>query len=194
MNLDDLDRFRQLDPSGMLEKIDELPAQLEKAWGLGQSLALPSGPAPRRLLIAGLGGSAIGADLLAAYAVPLCPIPITVWRDYDLPAWAAGAETLVIASSHSGNTEEVLSSFEKAGNAGASRLALTTGGELAAQAQRSGVALWGFPNEGPPRTAVGYSFGLLLALLSRLELTPDASQDVADAAAAMRAQDRKSVV
>lgn len=191
MNLDDLDRFRQLDPSGMLEKIDELPAQLEKAWGLGQSLALPSGPAPRRLLIAGLGGSAIGADLLAAYAAPLCPIPITVWRDYDLPAWAAGAETLVIASSHSGNTEEVLSSFEKAGNAGASRLALTTGGELAAQAQRSGVALWGFPNEGPPRTAVGYSFGLLLALLSRLELTPDASQDVADAAAAMRAQQRK---
>ncbi len=191
MNLDDLDRFRQLDPGGMLKKVDDLPAQLEKAWGLGQMLPLPSGPAPRQLVIAGLGGSAIGADLLAAYAAPLCPIPITVWRDYDLPACAAGAESLVVASSHSGNTEEVLSSFEKAGSTGASRLAVTTGGELAKQAERAGVAVWRFPNEGPPRTAVGYSFGLLLALLARLELAPGASHDVAGAAAAMRAQQRK---
>lgn len=191
MNLDDLDRFRQLDPEGMLRKIDDLPAQLEQAWGLGQTLPLPSGPAPRQLVITGLGGSAIGADLLAAYAAPLCPIPITVWRDYDLPAWAAEPETLVIASSHSGNTEEVLGSFEKAGNAGASRLAVTTDGELAKQAEQAGVPVWRFPNEGPPRTAVGYSFGLLLALLARLTLAPDASREVAGAAAAMRSQQRK---
>ena len=191
MNLDDLDRFRQLDPEGMLRHIDDLPAQLEQAWALGQTLPLPSGPEPRLVVIAGLGGSAIGADLLAAYAAPHCPIPITVWRDYDLPAYAAGAETLVIASSHSGNTEEVLSSFERAGRAGASRLALTTGGTLARQAEQEGVTVWRFPNEGPPRTAVGYSFGLLLALLARLALAPEASQQVAGAAAAMRAQQQK---
>lgn len=191
MNLDDLNRFHQLDPQGMLEKIDGLPDQLEQAWALGQTMPLPRGAPPRRLVIAGLGGSAIGADLLAAYAAPLCPVSITVWRDYDLPAFAAGPDTLVIAASHSGNTEEVLSSFARAEAAGAARLALTTGGELAGAAERAGVPVWRFPNEGPPRTAVGYSFGLLLALLARLEWVPDMTREVARAAAAMRAQQEK---
>ena len=66
------------------------------------------------MLISGMGGSAIGADLLAGYIAPTCPIPVIVQRDYGLPAWAHGPETLVIASSHSGNTEETLEAFNAA--------------------------------------------------------------------------------
>ena len=62
----------------------------------------------RRVVIAGMGGSAIGADLLASYCASLAPIPVFVHRDYGLPLFARGAETLVICSSHSGNTEETL--------------------------------------------------------------------------------------
>ncbi|HEX2980109.1 MAG TPA: hypothetical protein VHO48_07585, partial [Anaerolineaceae bacterium] len=114
MNLDDVSTFRSLDPQDMLGHIDGLPAQLEKAWELGQTQPLPDKAGLRQILIAGMGGSAIGADLIASYVAPLCPLPITVHRDYDLPAWANGPETLVIASSHSGNTEETLSAFEAA--------------------------------------------------------------------------------
>ena len=193
MNLDDLDRFRELDPDHMLDKIDSLPGQLESAWTLGNSLTPPSAHSPRQVVIAGLGGSAIGADLIAAYVAPLCTVPITVWRDYDLPAYAAGPETLVIASSHSGNTEEVLSAFDAAKETKASRMVITSGGELASRAEAEGVDVWRFPNEGPPRTAVGYSFGLLLALLTRLGLIPDPAAEVANAAQAMRSQQEKFV-
>ncbi len=64
-----------------------------------------------------MGGSAIGADLLAAYLADSCSVPLYVLRDYGLPAWAKGPETLVVGSSHSGNTEETLSSFDDSAKA-----------------------------------------------------------------------------
>jgi glucose/mannose-6-phosphate isomerase len=117
-----------------------------------------------------MGGSAIGADLLAAYISPKCRVPVFIHRDYDLPAWARGAETLVIASSHSGNTEETLDSFDAALKAGCRILAVCTGGELEARACTNGVPVWKFEHKGQPRAAVGFSFGLLLAAFSRLGL------------------------
>jgi glucose/mannose-6-phosphate isomerase len=111
MNLDDLSMFRQLDTQDMIGHINGLPDQLLTAWELGQTLPLPEMHGVQKILIAGMGGSAIGADLMAAYAAPHCAAPIFVHRDYDLPAWASGPETLVIASSHSGNTEETLGGF-----------------------------------------------------------------------------------
>ncbi|MQC27352.1 MAG: bifunctional phosphoglucose/phosphomannose isomerase, partial [Chloroflexi bacterium] len=111
-----------------------------------------------------------------------------VHRGYSLPAWAAGEETLVICSSHSGNTEETLSAFAAARSRGCRILAVTTGGQLAESAQQAVAALWTFEHQGQPRTAVAYSFGLLLAAVHRLGLVPDPAGDVADAAAAMKAQ------
>jgi glucose/mannose-6-phosphate isomerase len=114
-----------------------------------------------------MGGSAIGADLLAAYAAPHARVPILTWRNYDLPRFV-GPDTLLIASSHSGNTEETLSAFERALQAGVKALAVTTGGELAARAEAASVPLWRFEHAGQPRAAVGFSFGLLLGALVRL--------------------------
>ncbi len=186
MNLDDHTRFPELDPQNMLAEIEGLPAQLQTAWNLGQSLPLPSAGGIRQVVIAGMGGSAIGADLLAAYAAPLCPVPVHVHRNYGLPAWAHGPETLLIASSHSGNTEETLSAFRAGLENGCRMLAVSTGGKLSALAQEHGVSLWRFEHRGQPRAAVGYSFGLLLALFARLSLLPDPATEVAEAIRTMQ--------
>ena len=169
--LDDATLFSQIDPQGMLAAIAGLPDQLQDAWKIGSNKALPDWPDIHQVIIAGMGGSAIGADLLEAYLSSFCPIPVIVHRDYGLPAWA-GPHTLVIASSHSGNTEETFSAFEQATERGCRQVAITTGGKLAQAANASAASLWTFEHAGQPRTAVGYSFGLLLSAFIQLNLAP----------------------
>ena len=186
MNLDDLSYFSQIDTLDYLAEIDGLPDQLQQAWELGQKHALPSWSGFQRVVIAGMGGSAIGADLLSAYATLYCPLPVVVHRNYGLPAWARGPETLLITSSHSGNTEETLSALQSGLEHGCRILALCTGGKLAAAAGQAGFPVWNFDHPGQPRAAVGYSFGLLLAAFSRLGLLPDPGAELANALEAMR--------
>lgn len=188
MNLDNLSTLTQIDRHNMLAEIDGLPHQLETAWQLGQTFPLPELTGIQQVLIAGMGGSAIGADLLAAYAAPLCRVPIFVHRNYDLPAWAYGKQTLVIASSHSGNTEETLEAFHQAGVRNCARIAISTGGTLVEIARTQNVPLWQFSHQGQPRAAVGFSFGLLLALFTRLNLLPNPESDLHDAVSALRTQ------
>jgi glucose/mannose-6-phosphate isomerase len=188
MNLDDFSHFKDLDLQDMLAHVDGLPGQLESAWDLGQRLPLPGWEGTQRVVIAGMGGSAIGADLVAAAVMDACPAPLIVHRDYGLPGFASGPGTLVVCSSHSGNTEETLDSFEKALERGCRILAVCTGGKLAEKAAAAGVPVWQFDHKGQPRTAVGFSFGLLLGALGRLGLSPDAGAEVAEAVAAMRSQ------
>jgi len=186
MNLDDLKRFKELDTLDMLGEIDGLPDQLQTAWQLGQTLPLPEVGNLTSIVISGMGGSAIGADLVAAAVASTCPVPVTVHRDYGLPAFARGKGTLVIASSHSGNTEETLDSFEAARKQDCSMVAIATGGELARLAAEGGVPVWTFEHAGQPRAAVGFSFGLLLALFARLKLIPDPARELMGAVAAMK--------
>ncbi len=188
MNLDDSANFKSLDPANMLAEIEALPDQLARAWALGQRQPLGDISGIRQVLLAGMGGSAIGADVLAAYAAPLASVPLIVWRDYDLPAFALNEETLVVACSHSGNTEETLSAFEMALDSHAPVITISTGGELGKRAQAQGVPFWAFEHHGQPRAAVGYSFGLLLALIARLGLIPDPEDELSSAVDAMRTQ------
>lgn len=188
MDLNNHATFASIDRQSYLAEIENLPAQLENAYKQGLLETLPHWQGIKRLLIAGMGGSAIGADLLEAYAASHSPIPIVVQRNYTLPAWANGSETLVVASSHSGNTEETLAAFDQALSNHCLILALCTGGKLADKARMSGVPTWIFEHHGQPRAAVGFSFGLLLALLTRLRLIPDPDQDISSAISAMRKQ------
>ena len=186
MNLDDLDTFKQLDTLDMLSEIDNLPDQLEAAYQLGLSLDLPDWTDIRQVVIAGMGGSAIGADLLATYCAPLASIPVFVHRDYGLPLFARGAQTLIICSSHSGNTEETLAAFESAQKAGCRLIVVSTGGELARRARENNLPVWAFEHAGQPRAAVGFSFGLLLAMFQRLGILPDQREAMDDALASMK--------
>lgn len=188
MNLDDVSAFAKIDTQDMISEIDGLPDQLLAAWDLGKKLSLPDWDGIQHVMVSGMGGSAIGADLVRAYVSPVCPVLVITQRNYGLPAWAKGPETLVIASSHSGNTEETLSTYEMALERDCRLLAVTTGGKLAQAAAEKGIPLWRFEHKGQPRAAVGYSFGLLLAVLHQLGLVPDAQEELDTAVSAMRAQ------
>ena len=186
--LDHPAEFSQFDPQGMRAEIDGLPGQLQSAYQLGFDQPLPEWKDLRQVLIAGMGGSAIGADLLSSWLKGICPLPVILHRDYVLPVWARQPGTLVICSSHSGNTEETLSVFEQARQAGCKLLAITTGGKLAQSSRDASVPLWRFVHAGQPRAAVGWSFGLLLAAFTRLGLTPDPQVELLNAVASMRQQ------
>jgi glucose/mannose-6-phosphate isomerase len=186
MNLDDLAYFKNLDTQNMLAEIDGLPDQLQKAWALGFTQPLPDLKDIQSIVISGLGGSAIGADLVTASVSSTIRVPVTVHRDYGLPAFARGKQTLVICCSHSGNTEETLDAFESALKNGCSIIDISTGGELAKRASEKNIPVWRFSHTGQPRAAVGFSFGLLLALFTRLTLIPDPSKDIAEAITMMK--------
>lgn len=188
MDLDDLDRFRQVDPQGYIDQIDRLPDQLESAWTLGAALDLPAWEGIRSVVIAGVGNSAAGADLLAAYASARCPLPVILHRDYGLPVFARGEAVLVIVVSHSGSSEETLSAFNTALDRGCRILTITGGGALAERAQAQHLPVWAYPSGGEARAAIGFSFGLLLAAFTRLGLIPDPAVELQEAAAAMRQQ------
>jgi len=187
MELNDHLNFSQVDSENMLNHIDNLPAQLGSAYELGMRLPLPEIKPVTNIIAAGMGGSAIGADLLAAYLSDRSTLPFIVHRDYGLPAFAAGRDTLVIISSHSGNTEEALSAFSTALERGCQVVVISTGGKLEEEGLRAGVTVWKFEHTGQPRTAVGFSFGLLLALITRLGLVDDASAELEEACAVMSA-------
>lgn len=186
MNLDDLAFMRGLDRENMLGEIDGLPDQLARAYEIGMTSGVSLTPDVSRIVIAGLGGSAIGGDLLSAYVGDSCAVPVIVYRDYGLPAFARGRETLVICSSHSGNTEETLDAFNMAQKNECTILAVCTGGELAARAKKANVPVISFEHKGQPRAAVGFSFGILLAVFVKLGLIPDQAELVAGAIAVMK--------
>jgi glucose/mannose-6-phosphate isomerase len=192
MNLDSPVGFSKIDKEGMLTYIDQLPEQLAEAWKLGRSLDLPKMEEIHNVVIAGMGSSAIGADLLAAAFTDRCPVPIFVHRDYSLPAWAKGQCTLAVLVSHSGGTEETLSAFDRAVQCHCQIVTITAGGKLLEEAQKMGLPAWKYSHIGPPNTAIGFSFGLLLALFTRLGLIPDQEEAVAAAVSSMQEQ-RKSI-
>ncbi len=191
MELDNTAYFSSLDTRNFLHDIDTLPDQVAEAWALGRSYALPDDYRQvRHVLVAGMGGSAIGGALTQALVGGHSRVAFSVLRDYALPAFV-GPDTLVIASSHSGNTEETLAAAEAALERGARLLALTRGGKLGALAERRGFPAWRFQHQGQPRAAVGFSFMLTLAALARLGAIPDPSFQVAGAVIAMREQQKR---
>jgi glucose/mannose-6-phosphate isomerase len=185
-DLDAPESFAELDPKGMLNCIAELPQQCEDGWNQVQAARMPHEYGDvDQVLILGMGGSAIGGDLLRALLLPECPVPIIVHRDYDLPAFV-DQRTLVIACSYSGNTEETLAGFEGAVRSGARVVSITTGGELERRSGEQGLPLYSYHYESQPRAALGYSLMFPLGILQRLGMTRDKSADVAEAVAVMR--------
>lgn len=185
MNLDSYQQFSSIDRDNMLGAIQKLPGQLKGAFFLGRDLPLPENKEFNRIVIAGMGGSAIGADLLVAYAFPNLRIPTFILRDYDLPGWAVGKNCLVICSSHSGNTEETNSVLTQAIERNCTIIVITTGGKLFSTASDNGIVTWKFEHVGQPRAAVGFSFGLLLRLFTRLSFIPKQDEVIKTAVLAM---------
>jgi glucose/mannose-6-phosphate isomerase len=151
----------------------DFPLQIEEAVIIGSNLE-PSADLKEidKIIICGMGGSAIGGDLLRSYLLYECRIPIYVNRNYKLPAFA-NEKTLVVISSYSGNTEESLSSFDDAVQKGCKIVCSTSGGNLLVLAQTQNRLIIKVPKGYQPRCALAYSFFPLLMLLSKLGLIED---------------------
>jgi glucose/mannose-6-phosphate isomerase len=138
-----------------------LPDQLRDALWRVQSANLAPHDAPGGLIVAGMGGSAIGGGLARAALGDRASRPIVLARSYELPAWAT-PDTTVLCCSYSGNTEETLAVYEAAGALGARRITATTGGKLAEAARADGVPVIPLPGGFQPRAAVAYSLVVTL--------------------------------
>ncbi len=187
-DLDDLNTLQALDTEGMLGHVAALPQQCHKAWALTRAWKLPTRHLrANKVLIAGMGGSAIGGDLAVAVVADKSPLPILVHRDYDLPRHA-DRRSLVIASSYSGNTEETLSAFQAAHQRRCPLVAITTGGKLARLADEWNVPLVTFDYRSQPRAALGYLFISLLGVLQALGVTDDLATNLEQALAILETQ------
>jgi glucose/mannose-6-phosphate isomerase len=155
----------KLDTSDMLGKIAGLPAQLRDGFRLAEDAWEPfAGLMPSAIAVAGMGGSAIGGEVLRTYLSADLRVPVVICRDYDLPGFITG-DSLVIVSSYSGNTEEALWCFRDALVRGATVGCVGSGGELLAEAAKHSVPYVRLPAGFPPRAALGYSFSALLGLV-----------------------------
>jgi glucose/mannose-6-phosphate isomerase len=180
INLDDPKVYQQCDPEGMLARIHEMPWQCRQAWQAATSFNLPPDYSDvDKVIILGMGGSAIGGDLVRSLAESEAMLPILVQRDYALPAFVDD-RTLVIASSYSGNTEETLSAFEQALKTGSKKLAMTTGGRLKEIAEENNIPVFKIEYKAQPRAALGFSFLPTLGCLQKLGFMSDKSADVAE--------------
>jgi glucose/mannose-6-phosphate isomerase len=185
VNLDDPKAYQRLDPSNMISRIGDMAQQCRRAWGSASVLPLPSSYSyVNKVIILGMGGSAVGGDMVESLAITQSDIPIVVNKDYHLPKWV-DEQTLVIASSYSGNTEETISAFLKALETPAKKLVITTGGRLQELAAQNSVPLFVFHYEAEPRAAFGYSFFCILAFLQNLGLITIKPKYVAEATSAL---------
>jgi glucose/mannose-6-phosphate isomerase len=176
--IETVEKIRAADPGNMLDRIKDLAKQVRDAWKIATSTQLPPAYADvRTITVAGMGGSAIGGDLAAALLADELKVPMSVHRDYGMPAYV-GRDSLVIASSYSGNTEESLSAFEAAQKRGAKILVLTTGGKIADLARSANYPIVTFSYKAQPRAALGYSLGLVLGCLTRLGFVRDLGADI----------------
>ena len=166
--LDDLKTLRRLDKSNLLDRVAELPEQCRDGWQQGLDWSVPDRvKSLKQLLVLGMGGSAIGADLLQGMIGDQFSRPGIVNRTYTIPRWV-GRDTLVLVCSYSGNTEETLSGAQAAARQGATLMAITSGGRLADWAVHSRIPLLRIPQGLPPRAAVGYLTFVPMALFAQL--------------------------
>ena len=162
----------KIDKSNMRQMILDFPKQFPEGIKCAKHICLDNNLLWQRvenIIICGMGGSGLPGDIL----VTLQPLDIFAYKDYGLPL-QAGNESLIICISYSGNTEEVISSFQEAIKRRLPLISITRGGKLAKLSKQHNVPLAKIPPPYiPPRLALGYQFGALIKALSNLNLVPE---------------------
>jgi len=179
-----LDRARaaRVDSTWQFGEVLDLPVHLRDALWRVDSANLAPVDAPGGLVVAGMGGSGVGALLALGAVGDRLARPMHVAQGYELPAWT-GSDALVLLSSYTGGTEETLSCYDDAGRRGARRVVATTGGELAARARRDGVPVIPLAGGFQPRAAVGYATVVALEVAALCGAAPSLRDEVEAAAA-----------
>ncbi len=178
INLDDIQVYKRLDAGNMLQHLHEFPLLCKEAYEQARDFKLPKAIMNfDKIVILGMGGSAIGGDLLHSLAIDQATVPISIYRGYKLPRYVDKG-TLVIASSYSGNTEETLSCFNQSVALGAKNLVITTGGKIKSLAEKSNIPVFSYSYQSPPRAALPYSLMPLLVFMQRLKVLGDMQTDI----------------
>ncbi len=158
------------DPSDMFQAIFDFPSHIEDAVRIGSAITLKNKYTDiRNIVISGMGGSAIGGDVANMLIGCELQVPLKVVRGYELPNWV-GANTLVVASSYSGNTEETLTAYADAKAKGAQICGITTGGKIGQLLETDSFDKVSIVGGLQPRAALAYSFVTLLFLLNKIGL------------------------
>ncbi|MFN8619447.1 MAG: bifunctional phosphoglucose/phosphomannose isomerase [Chloroflexota bacterium] len=181
--LDDVAAIARTDRSGMLVQVATLPAQVREAWTRSRALDLPGRHSQATsVALLGTGPAGIWGDLVAGIWSDRLKLPLAVVRGYDLPAWV-GPDTLVVAGSWSGSTEETLGAVEAAFQRRCPVAVIAGGGPLASVAERVSLPLLKLPTTGRARSVVGAGVTLLAGALERAGALPLADDEVEAAAA-----------
>ena len=166
------------DHSNFFQFISNFPNQIDEAPSLIKNLDIKSLKKDyQQVVLTGMGGSAIAGDLLKSYLQDEFTIPFFVNRNYSLPNFI-GPQTLVIACSYSGNTEETISATATALDKKASVIGLASGGKLEQLLTKKGLPFVKIPDGYPPRQALGYLFFPILNLFQHLDLIQPKNEEI----------------
>ncbi|MEM2971002.1 MAG: bifunctional phosphoglucose/phosphomannose isomerase [Candidatus Bathyarchaeia archaeon] len=176
--LDSLEGIKKIDREGMLLFCVEAAKHYEEAAKIARNLSVDY-PKPQTIVVAGMGGSAIGGELLKDWANDRIAIPIEVQREYRLPAYV-NKNTLVLVASYSGETEESLSVFLDAAKRNCKIVCVSSGGSLLDFAEKMGLPFIRIPTGIPPRAALPYLFTPLPIILEKTGLVSNVDAEIAE--------------
>jgi glucose/mannose-6-phosphate isomerase len=177
--LDDIDKIRKIDRSNMLSFCVNAAKHYREATKTAEKILL-SYSKPENIIVAGMGGSGIGGELLKDWARDKATVPIEVSRGYSLPAYA-NENSLVLIVSYSGETEESLSAFLDAAKRNCMIHCISSGGSLLEFAEKLNVPYLRVPSGMPPRAALPYLFTPLLKSLEKTKIVSSVSEDLSEA-------------
>ncbi len=177
--LDDMEKIRSVDKDGMLNFCIDAPKHYRTAAELAKKIKVDF-PQPDNIIVVGMGGSAIGGDLLKDYVRNKLSVPIEVNREYFLPEYA-NKKTLVLLMSYSGDTEESLASFLDAFRRQCMIFCVTSGGAVLKYAKKHEVPHLIVPAGMPPRAALPYMFVPMLILMEKAGLVKGVTEDLDEA-------------
>lgn len=176
--LDNETIYEKYDPDGMRSIIKDLPNQIANAWNEIKKVSIPTHYInAKNVVILGMGGSGIAGSLTKAYVLKRIKVPLEVIKDYTLPAYV-NSNSLVIAVSFSGGTEEPITAFSQAGQLGAKLLAISVGGEIESLARKYNAPHYKINYTSSPRAAIGYLFIPVIYFLSKLKFIDVNDQEV----------------
>jgi glucose/mannose-6-phosphate isomerase len=160
----------KLDTNNMLGLVSSIPSHMGDGWAIGGEFAAGlKKTTASRIVVCGMGGSAIGGDMVRSALGDRLAVPLVANRSYRVPPSLA-RDAVFVFSSYSGNTAETLSAYDGLRGSGRPSFAITSGGELAARCEADGVPVCKIPGGMPPRSAIAYSFFPLLRILTALGL------------------------
>jgi len=178
--LDNMREIMKIDKSDMLSFCVDAPKHYGEAAKLAKTLSI-SYPKPQTIIVSGMGGSAIGGELLKDWTRDKAEVPVEVCREYSLPAYA-DKNTLVVVVSYSGETEESLSAFLDAIKRECMIICISSGGALHEFAEKLNIPHLRVPSGMAPRATLPYLFVPLPILLEKLGLvsgvTPEVSETI----------------